>query len=506
MRKIKEVLRLKWDLGLSNREIAISCDIAHSTVGAYLRRARRAGLSWPLPEGLGEEELEELLFPPPPQLPAEERPPIDWQWVHRELTRRHVTRKLLWQELCEDVEGAYSYTRFCELYREWAGALEISMRGIYKAGHKLFVDWAGHAMEITDPETGQIREAPIFVATLGCSNYTYVEAAPSQQLADWIGAHVRAFSFFGGVPRVIVPDNLKTGVTKPNYYEPDLNPTYKKLAAHYTTCVLPARVRHPKDKAKVEAAVRLVSERILAPLRDRTFFSVQEVNEAIAPLLDALLERPFQQLPGNRKSFFAATDQGALQPLPAEPFTPQIWKNVRAGIDYHVTIDGHHYSVPYTHRKKQLEARITASTVEIFSRGERIASHQRSARKYGQTTVPEHMPDRHRRYLEWSPERFRRWAATLGPATEELITKLLEKETYPERAYRRCMGILTLAARVEEGRVEAACRRALAVGAISYKSVKSILEKNLDRRPLPQRSADRKPIEHPHIRGPQYYN
>lgn len=506
MRKIKEVLRLKWENGLSNREIGISCDIAHSTVGSYLRRARRAGLSWPLPQELSEAELEELLFPPPPQLPAEERPPIDFSWVHQELTRPSVTRKLLWEEEFEDVEGAYSYTRFCELYREWSGGLEISMRGIYKAGHKLFVDWAGHTMEITDPETGEITESPIFVATLGASNYTYVEAAPSLQLTDWIGAHVRAFNFFGGVPRVVVPDNLKTGVTKPSYYEPDLNPTYKKLAAHYRTCVLPARVRHPKDKAKVEAAVRLVSERILAPLRDRTFFSVRELNEAITPLLDQLLERPFQQLPGNRKSFFAETDQGALQGLPAEPFTPQIWRKAKVGIDYHVSIDGHHYSVPYTYRKKVLEARITASTVELFYRGDRVASHQRSVREYGQTTVPEHMPERHRRYLDWHPDRFIEWAQKLGPHTEALITKLLEKETYPERAYRRCMGILTLQERVEDGRVEAACHRALSVGAISYKSVKSILEKNLDSQPLPEQRGDRKPIDHPHIRGPQYYN
>jgi transposase len=417
-----------------------------------------------------------------------------------------VTRKLIWEEEFEDVEGAYSYTRFCELYREWVGALDITMRGTYKAGRKLFVDWAGHTMEITDPETGEITESPIFVATIGASNYTYVEAATSEQLPEWIGAHVRAFAFFGGVPEIVIPDNLKTGVQKPSFYDPDLNPTYEKMAEHYGLAVIPTRICRPQDKAKVEAAVRLVEERILAPLRNRTFFSVDELNEAIAPLLDALLERPFQELPGNRKTYFAETDEPALRPLPTSPFAPQLWKKVRPGIDYHVQIDGHYYSVPYGYRKKELEACITGSTIELFHNGERIASHRRSVREYGHTTISAHMPEAHREYAEWNPDRFIAWARTTGSATAELIGTLLEKHTHPEQAYRRCAGIMSLARRYEDGRVEAACRWALSVGAISYKSVKSILEKNLDGQPLPEQLPNRIPIKHPHIRGPQYYN
>lgn len=505
MRKIREVLRLKWEARLPDRQIATSCGISHPTVGRYLDRAREAGLSWPLPEEMTDEALEEQLFPPGPKTPTTERPVPDWAAVHAERKTRKVTLRLLWEEYREAHPEGYAYSRYCELYREWRHSLEPTMRLTHRAGEKLFVDYAGETMGVINPSTGEIREAQIFVAVLGASNYTFAEATWTQSLPDWIGSHVRALAFFEGVPRLIVPDNLKTGVTKASYYEPDINQTYHDLALHYSAAVLPTRVRRPRDKAKVEVGVQHVERQILHRLRHRTFFSLGELNDAIAPLLEVYNDRPFQKLPGSRRSQYEALDRPALQPLPARPYQYAEWKKARAGIDYHVEVDGHYYSVPYKYIKKTLDVRITQMTIEVFHTGTRIASHQRSVRRGRHTTVCEHMPKSHQRYAEWTPDRLIRWAAKTGESTARLVQLLLARKPHPEHGYRACMGIMRLGTTYGQARLEASCRRALANGSISYQSVKSILANGLDRRPLPEAPADREPIDHSHIRGPQYY-
>jgi len=366
MRKIREVLRLKWDCDLSNRAIARSCRIAHSTVNEYIRRAEEAGLSWPLPEGLDEDRLSQLLFPTRPRSGSREIPVPDWTEIHTELKKKSVTLRLLWVEYREDHPDGYGYSQFCLLYGEWAKRLHPSMRLRHKAGEKLFVDYAGQTVPIIDPDTGEVRQAQIFVATLGASNYTYAEAQWSQELPNWIGGHVRAFAFLDGVPEVVVPDNLKAGVKHPCRYEPDLNPTYQDLANHYGIAVLPTRVRKPKDKSKVEVAVLVVERWILARLRNRKFFSLAELNQAIRQLLEELNNRPMRHLGQSRKELFQSLDQPALKPLPATPYEFAVWKKARVNIDYHVEFDKHFYSVPYSHIGKVLDVRSTGTSVEIF--------------------------------------------------------------------------------------------------------------------------------------------
>ena len=377
MRKIREILRLKYECGRSNRDIGQSCGIGSSTVSEYLQRVRMAGLAWPLPEGLSDQALEQRLFPPPiPRDTARLLP--DFHEIHKELqSRRGVTLNLLWQEYKEQHPDGYQYSWFCQHYRAWSARLDVVMRHEHRAGEKLFVDYAGQTREVVDPVTGAIRQAQIFVAVLGASNYTYAEATWSQQIEDWIGSHVRALAFFGGVPEAIVPDNLKSGVNKACRYEPDINPTYHDLARHYQTVVLPARVRKPRDKAKAEAGVLLVERWILARLRKHTFFSLAELNREITRLLQRLNTHPFKKLPGSRQSCFAQLDRPALKPLPPLPYELARWKKATVHLDYHVEVEGHYYSVPYRLVKKQVDIRYTATTVECLYRGERVARFAR---------------------------------------------------------------------------------------------------------------------------------
>lgn len=506
MRKIKEVLRLKWAKRRSNRQIALACGIGRPTVSEYLHRAREAGLSWPLPSDLDEAALEQRLFPPPPALPAGKREIPDWSLIHRERQRKGVTLFLLWQEYREQYPNGCQYSWFCEQYRAWQGRLDVVMRQDHRAGEKLFVDYAGQTVPVVDRRTGEIRAAQVFVAVLGASNYTYAEATGSQGLPDWIGAHMRAFAFFGGTPELVVPDNLKSGIHKAHRYEPDLNPTYQDMAQHYGVTVLPTRVRHPRDKAKVEVGVQIVERMILAVLRHRTFFSLAELNTAIRELLDTLNLRPFKKLPGNRRECFQQLDQPALSPLPAEPYVYAEWKKVRVHIDYHVEIDGHYYSVPHALIKKQLDARITQNTIECFHRGNRVASHKRAFLKGRHTTVPAHMPKSHRQAGQWSPQRLAQWATKTGPATERLITTVLASRKHPQQAYRSCLGILRLGKAYGNERLEAACRRALTIGSHSYRSVESILRLKLDKKPLTEQTEIPLPDDHDNIRGPSYYH
>lgn len=505
MRKIHTVLRLFFAAGLGIRAISRSINASPSTVGDYIRRAQVAGLGWPLPEGMDERALEAKLFPPPKPTHTP-RPLPDWAKIHRELRRKGVTLALLWHEYKAEHPDGVQYSWFCDRYRAWAQHLDVVMRQEHRAGEKLFVDYAGQTVPVVNRETGELREAQIFVAVLGASNYTFAEATWTQSLPDWCASHVRALRFFGAAPELLVPDNLRSAVTKPHRYEPDTNPTYQDLAEHYGMAIVPARVRRPRDKSKVEVGVQLVERWILAALRHRTFFSLAELNAAIAELLQRLNDRPFKKLPGSRRTLFETLEQPVLEPLPAEPYVYAEWKKVRVHVDYHVEVDRHYYSVPYTLARKQLLARFTATTVECFHRGERVASHIRSYRRARHTTLPEHMPEKHRRMGQWSPERFVRWAEKIGPATARLITEVLGARKHPEQSYRSCLGILRLAKSYGDTRLEAACQRALTLGTYAVRSIESILKHRLDEQPLGEPQELPLPLEHDNIRGPSYYH
>ena len=506
MRKVHLVLRLYFAAEMSIRAISRSINASPSTVGDYIRRARVAGLGWPLPEGMDERALEARLFPPPESAKTARQPLPDWTHVHRELKRKGVTLALLWEEYKAEHPDGVQYSWFCDRYRVWAQHVDVVMRQTHRAGEKLFVDYAGDTVPVVDRGTGEIREAQVFVAVLGASNYTFAEASWSQSLADWCASHVRALRFFGGTSEVVVPDNLRSAVTSPHRYEPDLNPTYQDLAEHYGFAIVPARVGRARDKAKVEAGVLLVERWILAALRNRTFFSLAELNAAIAELLERLNARPFKKLPGSRRELFESLERPLLQPLPVEPYVFAQWKKVRVNIDYHVEFERHYYSVPYTLARKQLQLRYTANTVECLYRGERVASHVRSHLRGRHTTVAEHMPEKHRRMGEWSPERFTRWAEKIGPATAALIARVLGARRHPEQSYRTCLGILRLAKSYGEARLEAACQRALVLGAQSVRSVESILKHRLDEQPLDQTQQSLLPAEHENLRGSSYFH
>jgi transposase len=505
MRKIKEVLRLKCECCLSHSQIATSCQIGMGTVWEYLRRAREAGLSWPLPDELDDARLEALLYPPLNSLPDCGRPLPDWTEVHRELRRKGVTLLLLWEEYRALHAGGYGYSRFCELYQSWSKTIDPRMRQVHKAGEKLFVDYAGQTMPVVDRKTGEVREAQVFVATLGASSYTYTEATWTQTLPDWTSSHAHAFAFFGGVPETVVPDNLKSGVTSACFYEPDLNPTYLEMARHYGIVILPARVRKPRDKAKVENGVQQIERRVLAPLRNRTFFSLGELNAAMRERLTALNERPSQGLAASRRELFETLDKPALKPLPNEPYEFALWKKARVHIDYHIEIERHWYSVPYRLLKQQVDVRITSTVIECFHNGERVASHQRSSRKSAFTTLAAHMPPEHRKWSEWNPERLLRWARQIGPATREAIEKILASRTHQEQGFRACLGVLRLHKVYGAIQLENACSQALFTGTPSYRSVHAILRRPPEQQSLPLLEPERPPIQHKNLRGPAYY-
>jgi transposase len=504
MRKIREVLRLKYGLQKTIREISQSCCMGKSTVSDYLLRASAAGISWPLPDDLDDTKLERLLFPSTGPF-RKDLPMPSWSEVYKELKRKGVTLALLWHEYKERHPNGYQYSWFCHEFTRWSGKIDVVMRQDHRAGEKCFVDYAGHTMPIVNRMTGEIKEAQIFIGVLGATNYTYAEATLTQGLSDWIGSHVRMFEFMGGIPEVLVPDNLKSGVSKAYYYDPEINPTYQDMACHYSTIVLPARVRAPRDKAKVETGVQIVERWILAKLRNHTFFSLSDLNREIRRLLDELNDKPFQKLPGSRKSMFESIDMPALKELPANPYLYAEWKKATVHIDYHVEVAGHYYSVPYQLVKKKVDVRITASTVECFHKNKRVASHKRSNLKGRHSTVMEHMPARHQKYQEWTPERFLRWAAKIGPHTAGLAEQIIISRIHPQQAYRTMLGLMRLGKSYSEPRLEAACGRALAIGSTSYRSLRSILENSLDGKPLQQKD-ESVPVQHSNIRGAHYYH
>jgi len=505
MRKIKEVLRLRA-LGQSPKAIAQSLGVGQNTVRRYVRRAEEAELGWPLPPDLGDAALEALLFPPPPTAGVA-RPVPDWAEVQRELRRKGVTLQLLWLEYkAVHPETGYQYTQFCEHYHRWRDHLDPVLRQEHRAGEKTFVDYAGQTMPVVDPDTGEIREAQIFIGVLGASNLTFAEATWTQTLPDWIGSHVRMFAYVGGASAAIVPDNVRSGVTHACFYDPDVNPTYQDLAVHYSTSILPTRPRRPRDKAKVESGVLVAERWLLAPLRNHTFFGLTELNRAIAERLELLNDRPFQKLEGSRRSHFETFERQALRPLPSTPFEIAERRKARVNIDYHVDVLGHLYSVPYQLVRQPVEVRLTATGVEIFHDGRRVAVHRRGFRKGGFTTEPGHRPKSHQEHLDWSPSRLVRWAEKTGPAAAALVQHVLDSRPHPEHGYRACLGILRLGDRYGPERLEAACARALRIGGTTYRSVKSILEHGLDRAPLAEEQTTLQlPQDHPHIRGPEYY-
>jgi transposase len=505
MRKFKEVLRLKYDHHLTNRKIAKSCAMSHVTVGKYLELAERAGISWPLPEDMNDTQLEQNLYPDVPRQAADKPTMPPMEYLFKELKKKHVTLQLLWYEYKQGNPGGYQYSYFCELYNRWRKHLDVSLRQEHLAGEKLFIDYAGQTVPIYNPKSGQVQiEAQIFIATLGASNYSFVEATASQTLADWIHSHIRAVEFFGGTAQILVPDNLKSGVTHPCRYEPDVNRTYLDLARHYGTTVIPARPGKPRDKAKVESAVLIAERWILAALRNHRFFSLAELNRAIKQKLAAFNDRALQKLKVSRRHLFETVDKPALLPLPAYPYEYAQWKQATVNIDYHIEVNRHFYSVPHQLRGRRLDVRITATTVEVFLKNRRVAGHKKSIRPYGHTTLAQHMPKAHQKHLQWTPSRIINWAAKMGPNTKCLVTEIMQRRTHPEQGFRSCMGVMRLAKRYSPQRLENACSRAVAINSYTYKSVESILKKGLDRQPVEPDKRNNAAV-HPNIRGAHYY-
>ncbi len=511
MRKIREILRLRFDCRLSYRAIAQSCSVSAGAVYECVQRAAAAGLGWPLPDKLHDGELNRRLYADvagAAHPPVDQRPRPDWSRVHAELRRKGVTKRLLWLEYRQAHPGGYGYSRFCELYAAWARHLHPTMRLVHKAGERCFVDYAGQTIEVIDPETGEIHDAQLFIATLGASSYVYAEAQWSQELPHWIEGHGRAFGYFGGVTELVVPDNLRSGVKRACRYEPELNPTYQDFARHYGMAVVPARVRKPRDKAKVEVAVQVAERWILARLRDQHFVGLAALNQAIRALLDEINDRPMRHLGKSRRALFEAIDRPALRPLPDTPYEFATFKKATVGIDYHVAFDGNFYSVSFHLTRRRVEVRATERTVEILYQFQRVASHRRGVTDgHRYYTLAVHRPPNHQRYGQWSPERFLSWAAKIGPATRQVIQTRLDAKVHPEQAYRSCLGILGLAKRTSDRRLEAACARAIRCGISHYRGIKNILDSRFDQLALDLAEPETPPHPaHPNVRGPGYYH
>lgn len=505
MVKLRELLRMmSIDNDLSNRKIAVSIRISPSTVTKYVALIKQHDLSNDVVEDMSDSDLKELLTPD--KLPTDKGRPIpDLNAIHKDLKKKHVTLSLLWEEYYEKNPDGYKRTQFCRFYQEWQKQLNPVMRQNHKAGEKLFVDYSGDTIDIQDPNTGELTPMQVFIAVMGASNYTFAEATKDQKIESWISSHIRCFEYFNAVPAVLVPDNLKSGVKHACFYDPEINPTYQALASHYDTIVLPARAYKPKDKAKVEGGVLHIQRRILAALRNQTFFSLRSLNAAIKELLKKLNHTPFQKLDGTRQQWFDEIDRPAMKPMPDNPFEMATWKNATVHIDYHIEVDKHFYSVPYKYIGKHVSVRITKSTVEVFLNNERIASHGKDNQQNAPTTLPEHMPSSHKFLSEWNPERFIKWGKKIGPFTGQIIEQVLASKPHPEQGFRSSLGILRLAKSYSEHRLERACERAHAFGIYQYGKIKSILENRLDEHPLPKQETDQ-PTDHVNVRGQDYYN
>jgi transposase len=517
MRKVREVLRLRYERGCSQRQIQASTGLSKGSVSDYLKRAARAGLSWEVARELSDTEVDARLFKTLGTKEPPGRVPIDFEWVHREMKRVGVTL----QTLCVDYQEAaklscdsrlpYQYSQFCDLYAAWKAKLALTMRQTHRAGEKSFVDYSGKKPKIVDASTGEVSDAELFVMVLGASSYTFAEATETQSTADFIDATVHSFEYFGCVPEIMVPDQLRAAVTGPDRYDPEINPACLEMAEHYGVAVIPARPGKPRDKAKVEAGVLVAQRWILAALRNRTFFSIGELNQAIRELLERLNTRPFQKLEGCRRSAFEAIDRPAMRPLPTTRFERGEWKKAKVNVDYHVAFDDRYYSVPCALIGAAVEVRATRSAVEIFHCRERVGSHARSHGPKGTyVTCPEHMPKSHSDYGKWPPERMRSWGRSLGPSVGKVVEAILGRYRNPEFGYRAVQALVRDAQRVGNDRLDAACARALAIagpGGPTRKSVNTILARRLEAKPLPKEDPEPTDfVRHEHIRGGDYFD
>lgn len=506
MKKISEILRLRFELNLSYRKIGRSQNISISTVMEYLYRAKAAGITWPLPEGITEEDLHSKLF----SLAKEDktqRPLPDWEMVCRELRKKAMTLRLLWQEYRDIHANGLSYSQFCDKYNEYIKKNNPVMRQVHKAGEKTFVDYAGLTIPWIDPITHNIHQAQIFVGALGASQFIFTEATQTQQLPDWIHSHIRMWEYFGGVSEIVVPDNLKSGVTNAHRYDPDINANYQLFSEHYGFAIVPARAAEPKDKAKVENAVGCVERLILMPMRHVTFTSIAEINAAIRPRLAKLNEQSFQKMKTSRKALFETIDKPTLKALPSEKYAYCDWQKAKISIDYHFVFDDHYYSVHYQYIHKEVQIRATDKTVECFYQGKRLDTHLRNYVKYKHSTIKEHMPPSHVAHLEWTPDRIKRWAKKIGIHTEKFIEHMINVRAFPQQAFRACLGVLRLGTRYGEQRLENACVIGLSNGFTRYKQIENLLKNKLDSAAQLPSSTQTTPVisAHSNIRGPEYY-
>jgi transposase len=505
MHKNREIIRLAFDTKLSGNQIAASLSISRGYVHKCIQRAMQANLTWPLLDEVDDDALEAMLFKTVSSEAATAVQEIDWEYTHTELKRKGVNLSLLWHEYTEKTPNPLSYSQFCKRYRKWLGKTNLVMRQEHRAGEKLFVDYAGHTMQVKDSETGEVCFAQIFLSTLGASNYSFAEATWTQESNNWIGSHVRAFEFYGGVPEILVPDNLKVGITKFHPWDPDINPNYHRLAEHYDTSIVPARPVHPKDKAKVEKSVQFVETWILAALRNRDFFSLAELNAAIKLLLADLNNRPFQKLTGTRREWFEQIDKPALKKLPESRYEVQDWTKQKVDKDYHIEHSEHFYSVPYTLVGEYVFIRTTTDTIEVFHKNKRVASHRLDLRKREKTTLSSHMAPAHKALAEWTPERVTRWSEKIGPAATAVVKQILDSCKYTQSGVAPARGILSLEKEYGATRLESACRRALTIGTWSVTSIRSTLKCGLDKTTVQLAIPSLLPIAHENIRGPHYF-
>lgn len=512
MRKIREVLRLKFELRRSNREISAAIGLSQGSVSDYVNRAKQKGLKWSDAEALGDAEVEALLFSTIGSKEPAARAAIDFEWVAREMRRAGVTLQLLWTEYRAAVIASggrprpYQYSQFCDLYREWRKKLPLVMRQEHRAGEKAFIDYSGVKPRIVDPETGELIAVELFVMVLGASNFTFAEATKTQTLSDFLASHVRAFAYFGCVPAVAVPDQLKSAVTVASRHDPGINTSYAELAKHYGIAIIPARPRKPRDKAKVEVGVQIAQRWLIARLRNRTFFSLGELNEAIAELLEELNDRKFSKRDGCRRELFETIDRPAMKSLPPLPYEVAHWKNATVNIDYHVEYEGRYYSVPHTLVRNVVEIRATSSTIEILHDHRRVASHARSYRPKGYAVTDDaHRPKSHRDYGAWPPSRMISWAASIGPSTAKVVEEILSSRPHPEMGFRAALALIRNAKQYGNDRMEAACSRAIEIGSPSRKSVEMILKRGIDRLPMESTSSEGRLPIHENIRGADYY-
>jgi len=504
MSKTREILRLRWSQELSVRQTASATCSSTGVVSKTVNRARSAGLTWKEVESLEDAALERRLYGGPKGLRGPDRPRPDPRWIAKELRRPGVTLELLHLEYLQEHPDGYRYTAFCETYRRWRARTKVSMRQEHKAGEKVFVDYSGKKPELVDLSTGEVRKVELFVGVLGASSLTFAEATLTQRLPDFTASHARMLAYFGGVPKMLVPDQLKSAVRIPDRYEPTINRTYAELGRHYDTAIVPARPRKPKDKAKVEVAVQVAQRWILARLRHEQFYSLEALNARISELLEDLNHRPMKHFGGtSRRALFEEVEQSSLRPLPDRPFEVSEWRRAKVAPDYHITVDHHHYSVPYSLHREEVEVRLTSTTTEVFFKGKRVAAHSRSHQKYRHTTDPAHMPEAHRAVFEGGRQ-MRAWAEHVGPSTRALVERIFEAQPFEVQGWRSVQGLRRLEAKYSPARLEAACKSALSLNARSYKTVERLLR--LGREKLDHPQDELQSIGHENIRGAGYYH